>query len=78
MEINLTDINAKTKNFYNLKTVEKSTADYEGGEFYEIKDLGGDVYLKIYQYIDSYGTNEITGFEFVQAKEQTITNYETI
>lgn len=79
MEINLTEINEKLKRFNALKTVEQSKPEYEGDVFFEIKDLGIDgIFLKLNRYVDSYGEDVVIGFEFVQPKQQTITNYETI
>jgi len=77
MEINLTELNTKLKNFGSLPVVE-SHSDVNVDEGYTIRKLTDDLFLKVYTYEDSYGDNVTTGIEFVKAVESKVTNYETI
>lgn len=77
-------LNEKLSDFSKLRRetlISKSERDNEDymPEWYEVYPFDGEIFIKFHIQMDSYGENEtIKGIEFVKAKQQVITNFETI
>jgi hypothetical protein len=77
--MNWKQLNAALASFSTLRYSNKvATEKDEEGNSVEICKIAEDVYVKFTISDDSYGEERILGIQFVQPKQQTVTNYEPI
>jgi len=73
----LSQLNEKLVNFYNLPIVETGE-DPDNGSNYTVYKVTDEIYVKIMFYKDSYGGSEFVGIQFVRPKEVKVTKFEVI
>ena len=78
MTIDLSELNRKIRAVMSAPLAERGEIDGDDSTYYEIRNLGDGLFIKLAFYKDSYGGNEFTGMQFVQPKEVTISKFEPI